>query len=446
MTRTTNGAPGATTATARTAAALVLAAAALALPAPATAQTYAITGGTVHTLAGGTFTGTVVIEDGLIAAVGPDVQAPQGAEVVDATGRHVYPGMFDAVSRLGLTEIGAVDVTNDAREQGGFKPHLQAATAIHPATEHIPVARANGITLTMAAPQGGTVAGQASLIGLDGWTVEEMWIEPGAAMVINYPGLGGGGFRFGRRGGEGGRGGWAAARKRYREAVGRLDEWFEAARRYDQAVRDGADLPRDLKNEAMAKVVNREMPVLLSANGERNIRNAVEWAREKDIRFVITGGREAWKVADFLAENEVGVILSPTQSMPSGADVSYDEAYANPGKLHAAGVKIAFATFNSSSSRTLPYEAAQAVPYGLPHEAALAAVTRNAAEMLGFGDRIGTIEEGKIANLMITDGDPLEIRTQVTDLFILGRGVSLDNRHRSLYEKYRARPRMRVIS
>lgn len=423
-----------------------LVALALGLPAPAAAQTYAITGGTVHTLAGETFTGTVVIEGGRITAVGPDVQAPQGAEVVDATGRHVYPGMFDAVSRLGLTEIGAVGVTNDAREQGGFKPHLQAATAIHPATEHIPVARANGITLTMAAPQGGTVAGQASLIGLDGWTVEEMWIEPGAAMVINYPGLGGGGgFRFGRRGGGGG-GGWAAAQERYREAVDRLDEWFDAARRYDQAVKAGVDLPRDLKNEAMAKVVNREMPVLLSANGERNIRNAVEWAQERNIRFVITGGREAWKVADFLAENEVGVILSGTQAMPSGADVSYDEAYANPGKLHAAGVKIAFATFNSSSSRTLPYEAAQAVPYGLPHEAALAAVTRNAADMLGFGDRIGTIEEGKIANLMITDGDPLEIRTQVTDLFILGRGVSLDNRHKSLYEKYRARPRMRVIS
>lgn len=423
-----------------------LVALALGLPAPAAAQTYAITGGTVHTLAGETFTGTVVIEGGRITAVGPDVQAPQGAEVVDATGRHVYPGMFDAVSRLGLTEIGAVGVTNDAREQGGFKPHLQAATAIHPATEHIPVARANGITLTMAAPQGGTVAGQASLIGLDGWTVEEMWIEPGAAMVINYPGLGGGGgFRFGRRGGGGG-GGWAAAQERYREAVDQLDEWFDAARRYDQAVKAGVDLPRDLKNEAMAKVVNREMPVLLSANGERNIRNAVEWAQERNIRFVITGGREAWKVADFLAENEVGVILSGTQAMPSGADVSYDEAYANPGKLHAAGVKIAFATFNSSSSRTLPYEAAQAVPYGLPHEAALAAVTRNAADMLGFGDRIGTIEEGKIANLMITDGDPLEIRTQVTDLFILGRGVSLDNRHKSLYEKYRARPRMRVIS
>ena len=414
----------------------------------AAAQTYAIVGGTVHTLAGETYVGTVVIEGGRIVATGPEVQTPQGAEVVDATGKHVYPGMFDAVSGLGLTEIGAVDVTNDAREQGNFNPHLQAATAIHPATEHIPVARANGITLTLAAPQGGTVAGQASLVGLDGWTVEEMWVDPGAAMVINYPSLGGGGGgRFGGgRGGGGGGGGWSAAQERYREAVAQLDEWLDAARRYDQAVQAGVDLPRDLKNEAMAKVVNREMPVLLSANGERNIRNAAEWAQGQNLRFVITGGREAWKIADWLAENDVDIILSGTQAMPAGQDASYDEAYANPGKLHAAGVRIAFATFNSSSSRTLPYEAAQAVPYGLPHEAALAAVTRNAADMLGFGDRIGTIEEGKLANIMITDGDPLEIQTQVTDLFILGRGVSLDNKHKALYEKYRARPGKRVIS
>ena len=412
----------------------------------AEAQTYAIQGGTVHTLAGDSFVGTVVIQGGRIVAVGPDVEPPAGAEIVDAAGKHVYPGMFDAVSGLGLTEIGAVDVTNDAREQGDFNPHLQAATAVHPATEHIPVARANGIAITMAAPQGGSgaIVGQASLIGLDGWTVEEMGIDPGAAMVVNYPSLGGGRSRFGRGGPA--PGGWRQRQERYEEAVARLDEWFDAARRYDQAMKNGAELRRDLKNEALAKVVNREMPVLLSANGERDVRNAVEWAQRQNIHFAITGAQGAWKIADWLAENDVGVIMSPTQSMPSGPDESYDEAYAAPGKLHAAGVKVAFATFNSSASRTLPYEAAQAVPYGLPHDAALEAVTKNAAEMLGLDDRIGTIEEGKIANIMITDGDPLEIQTQVTDLFILGRGVSLDNKHKSLYEKYRSRPGRRVVS
>ena len=416
------------------------------LAVPASAQTYAVQGGTVHTGAGDAFVGTVVIRDGRILAVGADVQVPAGAEIVDAVGKHVYPGLFDAISGLGLTEVGAVDVTNDAREQGNFNPHLQAATAIHPATEHIPVARANGITISMAAPQGGSgaIAGQASLIGLDGWTVEEMWIDPGAAMVINYPTLGGGGGR-GRRGGGGG-GSWTQQEERYEAAVTQLDEWMDAGRQYYQAVAGGVDVRRDLKLEAMVRVVNREIPVLLSANGERNIRNAVLWAQRQEIDYVITGGTGGWKIADWLAENDVNMILSGTQSMPSGSDASYDEAYANPGKLHAAGVKIAFATFNSADSRTLPYEAAQAVPYGLPAEAALDAITKNAAEMLGLDDRIGTIEPGKLANVIVTDGNPLEIQTQVTDLFILGRSVSTDNKHRSLYDRYRSRPSRRVIS
>lgn len=418
---------------------------ALTLAGPVAAQTYAIQGGTVHTLAGGQpFVGTVLIRDGRIAAVGPDVQVPAGAEVIDATGQHVYPGLFDAVTELGLTEVGAVEVTNDSREQGSFNPHLQAATAVHPSTEHIPVARANGITVTMAAPQGGNgaIVGQASLIGLDGWTVEEMWIDPGAAMVINYPSLGGGG---GRGRGRAGGGNFRQAEERYQEQVAQLDEWMEAGRRYQRAMAAGG-APRDLKLEAMVRVVDRELPVLLSANGERDIRNAVEWAERQQIDYVITGGREGWKIADWLAEHDVQLILSGTQAMPSGPDAAYDEAYANPGKLYAAGVKIALATFNSSDSRTLPYEAAMAVPYGLPHDAALDAVTKNAAEMLGLDDRIGTLQQGKIANVIVTDGDPLEIQTQVVDLFILGRQVSTDNKHKSLYEKYRSRPRPRIIS
>ena len=413
----------------------------LAFAGAAEAQTYALQGGTIHTLAGQTFVGTVVIRDGRIVDVGPNVQAPAGAEVVDVTGKHVYPGMFDAVSGLGLTEVGAVDVTNDSEEQGDFKPHLQAAAGLHPATEHIPVARANGITHTMAAPQGGIIAGQASLVGLDGWTVEEMEIEPGAAMVISFPSL------TERRGYDGGgpSRAFAEVERQYKERVARLDEWMEGGRQYARAAAAG-QAERDLALEAMAKVVSRETPVLLEANGERDIRNAVEWAERQNIHYVITGGSQGWKIADWLAGKHVQMILGPSQVMPSGSDPSYDEAYANAAKLHAAGVKIAFATFNSSDSRTLPYEAAMAVPFGLPQEAALEAVMKNGAEMLGLGDRLGTIEPGKIADLIVTDGNPLEIQTQVLDLFILGRQVSTDNKHKSLWEKYRARPKERVIS
>jgi imidazolonepropionase-like amidohydrolase len=414
----------------------------------ADAQTFAIQGGTVHTLNREPFVGTVVIRDGRILAVGPDVDVPPEAEIVDATDRHVYPGMFDAVTTLGLTEVGQVEVTNDSREQGDFNPHLQAATAVHPATEHIPVTRANGITHAMAVPGGGNgaIPGQASLIGLDGWTIEEMQIDPGAAMSINYPSLGGGGGRGGFGGRGRGAGGWDEAQERYREQVAQLDEWLDAGRAYRRAVEAGADLRRDLKLEAIARVTSGEIPVLLSANGERNIRNAVEWADRQGLRYVITGGREAWKIADWLAERDVQLVLAPTQAMPSGPDASYAEAFANPGILHEAGVKIAFATFNSADSRTLPYEAAMAVPFGLPVDVALEAVMKNGAEMLGLGDQLGTIEPGKVANVIVTDGNPLEIQTQVTELFILGRQVSTDNKHRSLYERYRARPRVRVIS
>lgn len=410
---------------------------------PASAQTYAIQGGTVHTLAGQTFVGTVVVKDGRIAEVGPNVQPPAGAQVIDATGKHVYPGMFDAVTRLGLTEVGAESVTNDYQEQGDYKPQLQAATAVHPATEHIPVARANGITHAMAVPSGGVISGQGSLIGLDGWTIEEMDIDPGAAMAINYPSMTPrrrfGGF-FG-----GPSQSFSDVQRQYEEKVAELDRWMEGGREYAKAKAAGA-VQRNPSMEAMEKVVNREIPVLLEANGERDIKNAVAWAEKQNIRFVLTGGVQAWKVADMLAEKNIPVILGPTQDMPHGADAEYDEAYSNAGKLYAAGVKIAFATFNSSDSRTLPYEAAMAVPYGLPEEAAMEAVMKNGAEMLGVGDKLGTIEPGKLANLIVTDGDPLEIQTHVTDLFILGRNVSTDNKHKSLYEKYRARPKERVIS
>lgn len=404
---------------------------------PAAAQTYAIQGGTVHTLAGPSFVGTVVIRDGRIDAVGPEVSPPLGAEIIDATGQHVYPGLFDAVTRLGLTEIGAVDVTNDAREQGDFNPHLQAATAVHPASEHIPVARANGVTVTMAAPQGGDggIAGQASLIGLDGWTVEEMAIDAGAALVVNFPDLAASGNTP-----------WSEAEAQYQEALARLDLWMEAGRQHASAQEAGEASGRDLKLEAMAEVANGTLPVLLAADGARNIRNAVEWAQGHGIRFVITGGREGWQIAEWLAERDVDMILSGAQAMPSGPDASYDEAYANAARLHAAGVRIAISTFNSSDSRLLPYEAAMSVPYGLPREAALEAVTRNAADMLGFGDRIGTLDAGKLANVIVTDGDPLEIRTQVLDVFILGRRISTDNRHQELYERYRARPGRRLVS
>jgi imidazolonepropionase-like amidohydrolase len=421
------------------AAALLIAASA----APAQ-ETLVIRGGTVHPITGPEFVGTVVVRDGKIVAAGPSVDAPAGARVIDATGLHVYPGLFDAGSTLGLTEIGAVDVTNDYRELGDFNPHLQARTAVHPATEHIPVARANGITHTVALPGGGGFGaggfrGQGSAFSLDGWTIEEMEIDPGVAMVLDWPTIrtrefDRSTFTFRERP-------YKEAKEEYDRAVQRLASWLEAAREYDHAVSGGATIRPDSRLAALARVTRREIPVIARVNTERDIRNVVAFAEEQGIRLIIAGGAQAYRVAQLLAEKKIPVILGPTQSLPTENDAPYDEAYANPGKLHAAGVRIAFATFNSSDSRTLPYEAAMAIPFGLPRDAALRAVTLNAAEFFGIADRVGSIEAGKIANLIVTDGDPLEITTQVRHLIIGGREVDTMNRHRQLYEKHRSRPR-----
>lgn len=407
------------------------------------ASTLVIRAGWVHTLAGdgqNIENGVIVVRDGRIAAVGgAETAVPSGATVLDATGLHVYPGMLDAVTRVGLTEIGAVDVTSDYRELGNNNPHLQAITAVHPASEIIPVTRSTGITQVVAAPSGNGLAGQGSLIQLDGWTVEEMVVDPSVYMVVQWPTLRTRGFDrstftfFDRS--------FREAKEEYDSSIADLEALLENARRYDAAHVGDDPLRRDLKLEALARVTRGELPLAVNVDAARGIRDVVSFAEDNDVRVIVVGGSESPEVADLLAEHDVPVILGPTQSMPPHEDDPYDYAYSRPGKLYAAGVRFAISTFNASSSRTLPFEAAMAVGYGLPHDVALAAVTRAPAEILGVDDRVGTIETGKLANLFVTDGDPLEVTTTVTDLVIGGRVVDpTDNKHHRLWERYRARP------
>jgi imidazolonepropionase-like amidohydrolase len=418
-----------------------MAAAALAAPG-ATAQELVIRGGTVHTLAGPAIpNGAVLIRDGKIVAVGATVAAAPGATIIDATGKHVYPGLFDAITQLGLTEIGAVDVTNDLTELGTFNPHLLGATAVHPASEHIPVARANGVTHAVAAPgvRTGGIGGQGSLVNLDGWTVEEMLVAPSVGMMLDWPTIQTRAFGFGTA--AQGERSYRDAKRQYDARVDSLETWFDAARQYHHAVGAGTAVPRDLRLEAFGPVLEGTLPLLVTANTTRAILDAVAFADSQKVRLVILGGREAWKVADTLAAKRVPVILGRTAALPGSENEGYDEKYAQPGRLHAAGVAFAISTFDASDSRTVPYEAGFAVPYGLPEEEALRAITAYPAQILGVGDQLGTIEPGKIANLIVTDGNPLEIRTQVEHVVIAGREVSLENKHQALYERYRGRPR-----
>ena len=415
----------------------------LSVPAFAQEQALVIQGGRVHTMVDERplENGTVVIRSGRIAAVGgPTTAIPAGAQVIDASGMHVFPGFFDAVTRLGLTEIGAVAVTSDFRELGGNNPHLRGATAVHPASEILPVSRSNGLTHAVAAPQGPGIAGQGSLIHLDGWTVEEMLIDGGVYMAVQWPTVQTRGRdpvtrrRINRT--------YSEAKKLYDESIANMEALLADARRYAAANVGDDPTRRNLKLEALAWVADGDMPMLINVDTVRGIGDTIDFAERNDVQIIIAGGRDAWKVAGMLADRDIPVILGPTQTLPGSDDDPYDAPVAAPATLHRAGVRFAISTFNASASRTLPYEAAQAVPYGLSHHNAVRAITTSPAEILGVADQLGTIAPGKLANLFVSNGDPLETTTQIQHVVIAG--VPLDpkeNKHDRLYERYSGRPR-----
>ncbi len=408
--------------------------------APAAAQTLAIAGGTVHPVSGAPYVGTVVVRNGVIEAAGPEVAAPRQGDVIDASGLHVYPGLFDAWTALGLTEIDSISATLDRAELGDT-PHLLAIEGLHPASELIPVTRANGTTHVLTAPDGGPWTGQASVVHLDGWTVEEMVVEESVGVVLEWPDLATREFDFSTFSVREKK--FSEAKREYDRTVDELDDWIEAARQYDHARTNAGDavaVERDQALEAVARVARGELPLLVVADRARAVRDAVAFAEEHGLRLVLASGREAVKEAKLLAEKQVPVILGSVQALPADEDDPYDGPFAAPGELHRAGVRIAFGTFDASSARVLPYEAATAVAFGLDPEAALRALTLGAAEMLGLDTYLGSIERGKWANLIVTDGDPLEVRTAVRHVIVRGRDVDLSNRHSRSYERYRGRP------
>lgn len=422
--------------------ALALGLAFAALPAIAAAQprigeegTFAIRGGTVITGTGQRLeNATVVIANGRIAAVGSNAQVPAGATEIDATGRFVYPGMIDAYTPLGLSEIGGINTMNLRSELGDFNPHMRAIVALNVDSELLGVTRANGVTNVLSTPSSGIISGQAALIHTAGWTWEDLAANgSAAAYVVNWPREPS--FRFGGANPAQER----AARERVEQNIAELEAWLRTARDYD-AAREAGSTHWDQQYEAMRPLVRGEVPALVSADSEEQIRGVLELADSFDIQVIIYGGDEAWKVAELLAQKQVPVVLGSLQSTPAD-DVPYDAIYAQPGVLHRAGVKIAFSTGGAANARHVPYHAALAVAYGLPADAAIQALTLWPAQIFGADDQIGSIETGKLANLFITTGDALDIRSQVQEVFIKGRRVPMDDRHTRFYEKYNSRPR-----
>lgn len=417
-------------------------------PAP---TSYAITHAKIFTLTGAPLEdGTVVMQNGKITAVGGAVEIPSGAQMIDGHGLQVYPGFFDPVTQMGLSEIGAVRATVDSTETGNFNPDVVAATAVSASSQHIPVTRASGITEVLAVPGSGgfdsggaqgTFAGQASALNLAGWTNEEMTIKKSAAMVINWPAIETQSFdftTFTRK-----QKPYTDAKKEYDKQVDEITEWIGRARHYAQAQEHHgtSEFQRDVKLESLVPVIRGQLPILVFADRARSMRAAIEFAEKQKLKIIIAGGAEAYQIKDLLRSKGIPVILRPVLTEPREEDDAYDLLLSQPAVLCKAGVKFAFGSFDNSFARRLGQNAANAVAHDLPYDEALKAITIYPAEMFGLGDQLGTLETGKIANVIVTNGDPLELTTDLRYLFIRGQLTSTDNKHKSLYEKYLNRPK-----
>jgi len=391
--------------------------------------------------------GSVVIRDGKIEAVGANVNAPTGAQQIDGRGLSVYPGMIDVATAMGLVEVPqGANGTVDTAEVGEINPNAQAIVAVNPHSAHIGVTRVDGITAVVTMPQGGLISGQAALINLNGTTPREMAVVPSVALVINFPrvtrGFGDREFSVETPGNQNITEALNLVNQQV-EQLRRLMRDAEAYGRAQDAYARNPKLPRpdtNLTLAAMVPFVRGERPVVLRASRESEIRSAVRFADEMKLKAIILGGEDSAKVTALLKEKNVPVILTGNLSLPLREDDYYDALYEAAAKLQAAGVRFCISTGSSGAAvRNLPLYAGLSAAFGLSKDEALKAVTLYPAQIMNVADRMGSIEPGKMANLVVTDGDLLEVKTHVRYLFIDGVRVSLTSRHTELYDAFKDR-------
>lgn len=416
-------------------------------PAPGARGVYAIRNARIVPVSGPEIaSGTVVIgSDGKISAVGATVAVPADAKVIDGTGLSVYPGMMETSSSIGLLEIEeGANATVDNSEVGRFNPNVAAFWGIDPHSAHIGVSRVVGITQVMSRPSGGLISGAAAIINLSGYTVPEMAVTPKAGMVFNLPSARGGGR------GQGGFGAPAAAtpatpgRMTATDSIKQLLRDAEVYGKTLDAYARDKSLPRpksDLVLASLLPVIQGEMPAIFNAATSADIKDAVAFAEEMKLKPIIIGGRDAPKITDYLKQHNVPVIFTATMELPGREDDPYDANYSAPAKLAAAGVRFAISSGEPNPDiRNLPYVAGMAASFGLSKEDALKSVTLWPAQITGVGDRFGSIEVGKVANLVVLNGDMLEARSDTKYLFIDGRPVPLETKHTQLYDTFKNRP------
>ena len=406
---------------------------------------FAITNARIVTVSGPEIeNGTIIIRNGQIEAVGSSVTIPAGAQNIDARGLSVYPGMIDAGTAMGLVEVGqGASGTVDTAEVGDLNPNAKAIIAVNPHSAHIAVTRVDGVTSAVSLPLGGLISGQGALINLVGTSPAEMGVVPYVALVINYPRTSAGGGPFGGAQTETNLTEALAAANRQVEQIRKMLREGEAYGRAQDAYGKDKSLPRPAQNvvlESLVPYVRGERPVIFRADREADMRGAIKFAEEMKLKPIILGGDDSAKIVGLLKEKNVPVILTGIWDLPPREDDFYDTLYENAAKLQQAGVRFAISTGDSGPNvRNLPYYAGMAAAFGLPKAEALKAVTLYPAQIMNVADRMGSIEVGKMANLVVTDGDLLETRTHVRHLFIDGRPVPLTSRHTELNDAFKNR-------
>ena len=405
------------------------------VPPLAQSRAVVIENATVHTVSGAPIAnGRVRFENGKLVAVGGADVSVADADRIDASGKHVYPGLIAAYSVLGLVEVGAVRSTVDSAEVGANAANVRAEVAVNPDSEIIPVTRSNGVLLALSAPQvtgDGVIGGTSALLQLEGWSWEDMTVRAPVGLHVYWPsGFVPAGFPDEMA---------SAMRKAIAGKREALTRAFEQARAYSADVkRDGAS---DLRLSAMQPFVRGEKPVFFHADDVQSLNDALDFAAKHSLKPVLVGATEAWRMTDRLRAGKVPVIIGGTHTLPLRRFDPVDATYSNAAKLKAAGIEFAIATpgdgFDTTNLRNLPYHAATAVAFGLTKEDALRAITLSPARILGVEDRVGSLDAGKDATLFVSDGDPLDARTQVERAWVGGREIDLSNRQTRLYEKYR---------
>lgn len=377
--------------------------------------------------------GTILIRDGKIADIGENVSIPVGARTIEAKGMVAYPGMIDSYCYLGLQEIGAVRATVDYRETGRFNPQVKAVEAIWPDSMHIPIARSNGITTAVVVCTGGLISGQSGLIRLVGWTPEEMVIKSSVAMYIQFPSV-----PRSRRD-------QPQPPDQTSKQIEELKDVLKNARYYHKrkdAAKKNMNLPFpefDEKLEYLLPVINGKLPVMISVNAENDIKAAIKFVKEENLKAVFFGVTEGWKVADYLKKSGIPVIFGSLNTLPSKWEDGYDAVYRNPGILAKKGVQFAFSSQSATMAKDLPYHAAKAAAFGMDKKEALKGVTIYPARIFGVDNMMGSLEKGKLANIVLADGDMLDVRTNIKYVFIDGKQTDLSNIYTELLERYKKR-------